>query len=130
MPLQPAVPGHTTRRGSRGRTLTADRDQGTAHDRPAAIIIMVLVVMVAGTYRPERDGVAHYVRRLRSALEKRGVSSVVLTTKEAALASRDKGVRGVVDGWGLTDLPSLLRSIVGAVRETEASLIHIQHAAG
>jgi glycosyltransferase involved in cell wall biosynthesis len=91
---------------------------------------MVLVVMVAGTYRPERDGVAHYVRRLRSALEKRGVSSVVLTTKEAALASRDKGVRGVVDGWGPTDLPSLLRSIVEAVRETEASLIHIQHAAG
>ena len=42
------------------------------------------VVMVTGTYRPERCGVAHYVQRLRSALDERGVSSLVLTTREAA----------------------------------------------
>jgi hypothetical protein len=56
--------------------------------------------MIAGTYRPERCGVAHYVQRLRSALDERGVSSVVLTTKEAARASKDPRVKGMVRGWG------------------------------
>jgi polysaccharide biosynthesis protein PslF len=84
------------------------------------------VVMVAGTYRPERCGVAHYVQRLRSALDERGVSSLVLTTKEAARDSEDKRVKGVVGGWGLPDLPALVR----AVRQAKPDLIHVQHAAG
>jgi glycosyltransferase involved in cell wall biosynthesis len=82
--------------------------------------------MVAGTYRPERCGVAHYVQRLRSVLEEHGVSSVVLTTKEAAQASKDPRVKGVVRGWGAAYLPALVR----AVRNVRADVIHIQHAAG
>ena len=87
---------------------------------------MTRVVMVAGTYRPEHCGVAHYVYRLRSALEERGVSSVVLTTREAARESKDPGVKGVVEGWGLPSLPTLVR----AVHREKFDVIHIQHAAG
>ena len=87
---------------------------------------MTHVAMVAGTYRPERCGVAHYTQRLRSALEERSVSSLVLTTKEAAQASDDPNVKGVVRGWGSADLPALVR----AVRSVRADVIHIQHAAG
>lgn len=91
---------------------------------------MTRVVMVAGTYRPERCGVAHYTRRLRSALDERGVSSVVLTTEEAARATQDPSVRGVVGGWGLPDLPALVRAVARAVCGTGADAIHVQHAAG
>jgi polysaccharide biosynthesis protein PslF len=87
---------------------------------------MTRVVMVAGTYRPERCGVAHYVQRLREALDERDVSSLVLTTREAARDSKDPGVKGVVRGWGLPDLPALVR----AVRRARPEVIHIQHAAG
>ena len=87
------------------------------------------VAMIAGTYRPEKDGVAHYVLRLREALTERGVSSVVLTTREAAREAHDGEVRGVVDGWGPTDLPALVRGVKEAVREG-AELVHVQHAAG
>ncbi len=87
---------------------------------------MTRVVMVAGTYRPERCGVAHYVQRLRSALDERGVSSLVLTTREAARGSKDNRVKGVVRGWGLPDLPALVR----AVRQAKPEVIHVQHAAG
>jgi polysaccharide biosynthesis protein PslF len=84
------------------------------------------VAFVAGTYRPEHCGVAHYTQRLRSALDERGVSSLVLTTREAALGSKDPSVAGAVRGWGLADLPALVR----ALRSARADLIHIQHAAG
>ena len=69
---------------------------------------------------------AHYVQRLRSALDERGVTSLVLTTGEAARESKDRRVQGVVRGWGILDLPAL----VGAVRRAELDVIHIQHAAG
>ena len=91
---------------------------------------MTRVAMVAGTYRPERCGVAHYTERLRRALNERGVSSLVLTTREAARASKDSDVRGVVRGWGLPDLPALARAVRGTVREEGGDVIHIQHAAG
>ena len=87
---------------------------------------MTHVAMVAGTYRPQRCGVAHYVQRLRSVLDERGVSSVVLTTKEAARASKDPRVKGVVRGWGTVYLPTLVRTL----RSVRADVIHIQHAAG
>ena len=90
---------------------------------------MTRVAMVTGTYRPERDGVAHYVLRLREALADRGVSSAVLTTREAAREARDGGVRGVVNGWGPMDLPALVRGVRSAVREG-AEVVHVQHAAG
>jgi len=72
---------------------------------------MTRVVMVAGTYRPERCGVAHYTSRLRGALDERGVSSGVLTTREAARGSEDQRVKGVVSGWGMWDLPALVRAV-------------------
>jgi glycosyltransferase involved in cell wall biosynthesis len=86
--------------------------------------------MVAGTYRPERCGVAHYTERLRSALDECGVSSLVLTTKEAAQASKDPDVRGVVRGWELLDLPGLAWAVRGAVRDEGVDVVHVQHAAG
>ena len=85
---------------------------------------------MAGTYRPERCGVAHYVQRLRSALEERGVSSLVLTIEDAARASKDPNVRGVVRGWGPADLPALARAVSRTIRDERADVIHIQHAAG
>ena len=91
---------------------------------------MTRVAMVAGTYRPERCGVAHYTERLRSALGERGVSSLVLTTKEAARASKDPDVRGVVRGWELPDLPGLAWAVRGAVRDEGVDVVHVQHAAG
>ena len=91
---------------------------------------MTRVAIVAGTYRPERCGVAHYTERLRSALDERSVSSLVLTTGEAARASSDPHVRGVVRGWGLSDLPALVRAVRGAVRDEGADVVHVQHAAG
>ena len=72
---------------------------------------MTRVVIVAGTYRPERCGTAHYVQRLRHALDERGVSSYVLTAREAARASEDPGVRGAVRGWGTLDLPELVVAV-------------------
>ncbi len=87
---------------------------------------MTRVVMVAGTYMPERCGVAHYTSRLRGALDERGVSSVVLTTREAARGSEDPRVKGVVGGWGVWNLPALVR----AVRRERPDMIHVQHAAG
>jgi glycosyltransferase involved in cell wall biosynthesis len=87
------------------------------------------VVMVAGTYRPERCGTAHYVQRLRHALDERGVSSYVLTAREAARASEDPGVRGAVRGWGTLDLPALVVAVAGLVRKVGADVVHIQHAA-
>lgn len=90
---------------------------------------MTHVAMVAGPYRPERDGVAHYVLRLREALARRGVSSSVLTTRGAAREAHDDWVRGVVDGWGPADLPALVRGIGEAVRGG-AEVVHVQHAAG
>ena len=86
--------------------------------------------MVTGTYEPERCGVAHYTERLRSALDERGIASLVLTTREAARASRDPSVRGVVRGWGATDLPRLVVGVAATVREVGADVVHIQHAAG
>jgi glycosyltransferase involved in cell wall biosynthesis len=88
------------------------------------------VALVAGTYRPERCGVAHYTERLRRAWNVLGVSSLVLTTKEAARASKDPDVRGVVHGWELPDLPGLARAVRGAVRDEGVDVIHVQHAAG
>ena len=75
------------------------------------------VAMVAGTYRPEHCGVAHYTERLRAALDAYGISSVVLTTREAAREAEDYRVRGVVRGWRAPDLPPLVRAVVRAEHE-------------
>lgn len=91
---------------------------------------MTRVAFVAGTYRPEADGVSRYTERLRTALDERGVRSTVLTTREAARASTDPDVRGVVDGWGPRDLPALVRAARRAEEGWGADLLHVQHAGG
>lgn len=87
---------------------------------------MLRVAFVAGTYQPDRCGVADYTARLRSALRDRSVESVVLTTRAVAQTATDPTVQGGVDGWQLKDLLPLAQ----AIRATPADVLHIQHAAG
>lgn len=87
---------------------------------------MLRIAFIAGTYQPDRCGVADYTARLRSALRDRGVESVVLTTRAAAQTATDPTVWGVVDDWQLRNLFPLKR----AIRATAADVLHIQHAAG
>ena len=84
------------------------------------------IAFIAGTYQPERCGVAHYTARLRDTLSQQGIQSVVLTTHAAAQVANDSSVKGVVRDWRLADLLSL----VLAVQATSADILHIQHAAG
>lgn len=86
---------------------------------------MTRIALIAGTYQPERCGVAHYTDRLRSVLSERAIQSVVLTTHLAA-ANQDLTVIGVVHNWQITDLLPLAQ----AVHRSGAELLHIQHAAG
>ncbi|MBW4442630.1 MAG: glycosyltransferase [Plectolyngbya sp. WJT66-NPBG17] len=84
---------------------------------------MPQVALIAGTYLPDRCGVAHYTARLRSELD---VETTVLTTVEAAKTANDSSVLGVVEDWNLQNLPALVQ----AVHQTKADILHIQHAAG
>ena len=84
------------------------------------------VTVIAGTYKPQRCGVAHYTERLRTVLREQDVESVVLTTYDAAQAVCDRNVRGVVSGWGISSLVPLVRSL----QAIPTDILHIQHAAG
>lgn len=84
---------------------------------------MTRIALIAGTYAPDRCGVAHYTDRLRQSLHHRGIQSTVLTTIDAAT---DSSVLGVVKSWNLQALLPLARSI----HRTDADILHIQHAAG
>jgi glycosyltransferase involved in cell wall biosynthesis len=86
---------------------------------------MLRVTLIAGTYQPDRCGVAHYTSRLREALAEE-VESVVLTTQAAAEALQDTRIRGVVQDWRLASLLPLARMI----QATPTDILHIQHAAG
>lgn len=85
---------------------------------------MARIALIAGTYAPDRCGVAHYTAHLRIALAQRGVETLVLTTH--AIAANDPTILGVVKDWNLSNLISL----ISAVHRTEADILHIQHAAG
>ena len=87
---------------------------------------MSRVILIAGTYQPNRCGVAHYTDRLRVALDKQGVQTVVLTSHEATQSACDSTVRSVVRSWGFSDLMPLVQ----AIRATPTDILHIQHAAG
>lgn len=87
---------------------------------------MTFIALIAGTYEPQRCGVAHYTARLREVLSEQGVSSVVLTTYSAAQAANDPSVKGVVQDWRFTNLIPLVQ----AVHDSCADILHIQHAAG
>lgn len=82
---------------------------------------MPKVALIAGTYLPEHCGVAHYTARLRSEL---AIDTIVLTTVEAA--KNDPTIFGVVKDWSIKSLPALVQ----AVRQSQADILHIQHAAG
>lgn len=82
--------------------------------------------MVAGSYRPDRCGVADYTARLRRELSALGVESVVLTDHAAAGAAAGDDVVGCVRGWSAWQLPPL----ASAVRRLGVDLLHVQHAAG
>ena len=87
---------------------------------------MTKVALIAGTYQPERCGVAHYTARLRDALSEQGIQSVVLTTHAPASFANDPNVKGVVQNWRLAEMLPLVQ----AVHATGADILHIQHAAG
>jgi polysaccharide biosynthesis protein PslF len=87
---------------------------------------MDCIAFVAGSYQPNQCGVAHYTAHLREHLANRGLSSLVLTTYKIAQATQDNTVIGAVNDWHLRDLIALIR----AIHRTNASLLHIQHAAG
>lgn len=82
---------------------------------------MPKVALIAGTYSPDRCGVAHYTARLRSQLS---IDTIVLTTFE--VAKDDPTVFGVVNDWSIKSLPALVQ----AIHRSQADLLHIQHAAG
>jgi|GEM_PF-1656926 len=64
---------------------------------------MTRIALIAGTYAPDRCGVAHYTDRLRIALSNQAIEFVVLTT---IVAANEPTVRGVVNDWHLRDLIS------------------------
>jgi polysaccharide biosynthesis protein PslF len=87
---------------------------------------MTRIALIAGTYQPDRCGVAHYTAHLREKLADQSIETVVLTTHDAANQMNDRTVHGVVQDWGLANLMSLVR----AVQASQVDLLHIQHAAG
>jgi len=87
---------------------------------------MAQVAIIAGSYIPEKCGVAHYTQHLRESLSLLNVKSAVLTTRQAAEAVSDPSVQGVVDDWDVVDLFSLTQ----AIHQSQMDILHIQHAAG
>lgn len=87
---------------------------------------MTRVAIIAGTYKPQFCGVAHYTSRLRNALKQHDIESVVLTTHASATEANESGITGAVNNWGFADLISLVK----AVRSSNDDILHIQHAAG
>lgn len=87
---------------------------------------MTRVALIAGTYLPQRCGVAHYTARLCAALSEYCVKPVILTNYYAVEVAHEPNAIAVVHGWRLADLITLAR----AVHATGADILHIQHAAG
>ena len=87
---------------------------------------MTKIALIAGTYQPERCGVAHYTACLRDALGEQSIQSFVVTTHAAAQVVNDPGVMDVVRDWRLADLLPLVQAVHGS----HADILHIQHAAG
>lgn len=87
---------------------------------------MTHIALIAGTYQPDRCGVAHYTAQLRSHLHPHNITSTVLTSHDAAAASDDPHVVGVTENWKLQDLLPLAK----ALQASKAEILHVQHAAG
>jgi polysaccharide biosynthesis protein PslF len=84
------------------------------------------IAMIAGTFQPDKCGVAHYTSRLRDVLKKLQIESIVLTTHTAAKEVNNPNVRGVIKNWQFAELMPLVK----AIHATKANILHIQHAAG
>jgi hypothetical protein len=69
---------------------------------------MTRIALIAGTYAPDRCGMAHYTDRLRTALSDQTIEPIVLTT---IVAANEPTVRGVVNDWHLRDLLALVRAV-------------------
>ncbi len=80
------------------------------------------VALVCGTYAPERDGVADYVRRLADELLLTGVDVVVAARAEDG--SAPAGAVAVTPRWSLAHLPRAAR----ALDALEADVVHVQWA--
>jgi glycosyltransferase involved in cell wall biosynthesis len=88
--------------------------------------MILCVTLIAGSYQPTHCGVADYTHHLRTALDKQGVQSIVLTTHNAAQAADEPSVIGAIRGWGFSELMPLVQ----AIQATPTDILHIQHAAG
>lgn len=86
---------------------------------------MTRIVLIAGTYLPEQCSIAEYTMHLCANLCEYGVESSVFTTYYDAEAAYDPNAIGVVHGWRLADLFTLVR----AVHASKAEVLHIQYAA-
>ena len=82
------------------------------------------VALVCGTYAPERDGVADYVRRLAEELRTVDVDVVVGARADLDRAAPPSGAAAVTSDWSLRNL----RGAARALDELEADLVHVQWA--
>jgi len=87
---------------------------------------MTQILLIPGTYQPNRCGVAHYTHHLRHQLHRQGVQSTLLTTHSAAQLSTENNVIGAIQDWNSQNLLPLVR----AIHRSQADILHIQHAAG
>ncbi len=79
------------------------------------------VALVCGTYAPERDGVADYVRRLAAELRAAGPATEVLV---AARADEPAGAVAVTPDWSLRNV----RRAARALDALGADVVHVQWA--
>lgn len=86
---------------------------------------MTRIALIAGTYLPERCSVADYTMHLCNNLREYGVESSVLTSYYAAEAAYDPNAVGIVHGWRLADLSTLVRAVLAS----KAEVLHIQYTA-
>jgi len=70
---------------------------------------MINIALIAGTYQPERCGVAHYTACLRNAV---GYQSSSLPPMQLPLAN-DPSIRGAVQDWKLLTSCSWYKRYIG-----------------
>ncbi|MGI3780356.1 MAG: glycosyltransferase [Janthinobacterium lividum] len=81
------------------------------------------VALVCGTFAPQRDGVADYVRRLAEELRVTGVD-VVVAARADGPGSAPSGAVAVTDDWS----PRNVRHAARALDALDADLVHVQWA--
>ena len=81
------------------------------------------VALVCGTYAPERDGVADYVRRLAEELRRSDVDVVVAARADEDGSAPAGGV-ALAPGWSARDV----RGAARALDALDADLVHVQWA--